>query len=189
MRFAAAMKGLARIIPLATIILATSQGAFADGEMKGQVQNVKGYGIELAFMNNPVVVGKNQIMIRLKDAMMAPVDGAMVTTSAKMDESMKMDSSAMSNQKPIALTLMRNPDVAKKGEYMADIQIPYEGKWIVDVTVQVGSETLSATFDVEVGSSGPNMAIVGAFIGLIAIVIIVAGVNKARGKKEQAPKA
>lgn len=189
MKFAAAVKSLVRIIPIATMLLAPALGVFANEDMQGQVKEVNGYQIELAFMANPVVVGKNQIMIRLKDSAMTPVDGAMVKTSAKMDESMKMDSSAMSNQKAIMLDLMKNPDATKKGEYMADIQFPYDGKWIVDASVQVGSATLPATFVVEVGKSGPNMIIVGAFIALIALVMVIAAVNKARGKKEKAVKA
>ena len=189
MEFAAPVKKLARIILIAKMLLATVLGTFATEDIKGQVKEVNGYRIELAFMANPVVVGKNQIMVRLEDSTMTPIDGAMIKTSAKMDESMKMDSSAMSNQKAIVLDLMKNPDATKKGEYMADMQFPYDGKWIVDASVQVGSATLPATFVVEVGKSGPNMIIVGAFIALIALVMVIAAVNKARGKKEKAVKA
>lgn len=182
-------RGISKAVAAATLALVSVLASHATQGMEGQVKEVGGYKLELSFMNSPLVVGKNQIMLRLADASMNPVEGAMVDTSISMDQSMKMANSAMDNQKPMLISLMRNPDQSKKGEYMADISFPYDGKWIVETKVQVGSETIPATFEVVVDRAGPNLFIVGGLIGIIVIIIVVAGFNKARASRKPSPAA
>ncbi len=178
-----------RILALASLALVATMALSANEEMKGLVKEVNGYKVELVFMNGAPMVGKNQMMIRLSDSMMAPVDGAMVSATAKMDAGMSMGGSSMSEGKSLTMEMMAGAAGSKKGEYMATVDFPNEGKWVVDASAKVGDASLPASFEVEVAKAGPNMLIVGGFIGIILLVIVVAAINKARSGKSGTAKA
>ena len=166
------------------LTLGLSTAAFADGmgnmDMgKGTEKSVNGISAELTFnKDNKVKTGKNDVMITLHDDNNKEIQNAEVKISAEMDKNSDMGGMNMDNSKPIEAIL----ESSGQGQYMGNIDFTDKGKWVVTANVTVNGEKKDIKFDVDVVSAGPNWVVIGGFVGIVAVVIIVAAVKK-KGSK------
>ncbi|HUX41627.1 MAG TPA: hypothetical protein VMV83_10725 [Rectinemataceae bacterium] len=180
--------GIAAFAALTLALGAVSLGAQEMGGA-GNASDLGPFTATISFMEGTAKTGGATLMVKLADAMGAPVDGATLTATATMDKSMAMDSKTMDEAKPIQVGLEKNSEAGKQGEYMAKVDFPYDGKWTVEVRAARGTDSGTANFGVEVAKAGPNLAVVGGFLALIALVILAAGVAKTRRSKRPAATA
>lgn len=168
------------------ITLGLSTAAFADGmedmDMgKGTEKSVSGINAELTFnKDNKVKTGNNDVMVTLHDENDKEIENADVDISAEMDKNSDMGGMNMDKSTPIEVTL----DKSENGQYMGEINFTDKGKWIVTANVMVNGEKKDIQFDVDVASGGPNWGVIGAFVGIIALIIIVAAVKKKQGSSK-----
>lgn len=166
------------------LTLGLSTAAFADGMgnmdmSKGTEKSVNGINAELTFnKDNKVKTGKNDVMVTLHDDNNKEIDNAEVKISAEMDKNSDMGGMNMDKSKPIEASL----ESSGKGQYMGNIEFTDKGKWIVTANVMVKGEKKEIKFDVDVVSNGPNWVVIGGFIGIVAVIIIVAAVKKKSSK-------
>jgi hypothetical protein len=116
-------------------------------------------------------------MITLHDSNNMPISDATVSATAEMDKNMNMD---MKDSKPIAIAFEKGDD---KGQYMGTVNFTDQGKWIVKSTIKMQGQEKNVDFDVDVAGSGPNWGIIGGFVGVIALIIIIAAVKKKKTAK------
>lgn len=163
------------------LTLGLSTAAFADGmDMgKGTEKSANGISAELTFnKDNKVKTGENDVMLTLHDVNDKEIENADVNISAEMDKESDMGSMDMDKSKPIEAAL----EGSGQGEYMGNIDFSDKGKWVVTANVMVNGEQKDIKFDVDVISAGPNWVIIGGFIGIVAVIIIVAAVKKKSSK-------
>ncbi|AGF57520.1 hypothetical protein B0P06_004177 [Clostridium saccharoperbutylacetonicum] len=160
--------------------LGLSTAAFADGmgnmDMgKGTEKSASGIKAELTFnKDNKVKTGKNDVMVTLHDDNNKEVENAEVKLSAEMDKNSDMGGMNMDKSKPIEAAL----ESSGSGQYMGNIEFTDKGKWVVTANVTVNGEKKDIKFDVDVVSAGPNWVVIGGFVGIVAVIIIVAAVKK-----------
>lgn len=164
------------------LTLGLSTAAFADGmDMGGNVteKKIDGINVELSFQDEKVKTGKSQIMLTLHDSNDKEIEISNITINAKMadDADMEMDMN-MDESKPIEVDL----ENSGKGQYMGEIDFTDRGKWVVTANFVVNGQEKSLDFDVEVANGGPNWGVIGGFIGIVALIIIVAAIKKKQVK-------
>lgn len=161
------------------IALAFSTLALADSMNmdNGTAKKVDGINAELSFKNGKAQTGNGDIMIKLHDSNNKPISDATVSATAEMDKSMDMN---MREIKPISIEFKNGDD---QGQYMGTVNFTDKGKWIVKATIKVQGQEKNVDFDVDVASTGPNWGIIGGFLGLIALIIIIAAVKKKKTAK------
>lgn len=166
---------------LITLVITTSLSSvvFADSMNmdNGTEKKVDGISIELSFKNDKVKTGDSDIMITLHDDKEQPVKDAKVTATAEMDKNMDMD---MKDSKPVAIEF-NNSD--EQGQYMGTINFTDKGKWIIKTTINLNGQEKKVDFDVDVAGSGPNWGIIGGFLGIVAVILVVAAVKKKQSVK------
>lgn len=166
------------------LTLGLSTAAFADGMgnmdmSKGTEKSVSGINAELTFnKDNKVKTGKNDVMVTLHDDNNKEIENADVKISAEMDKNSDMGGMNMDKSKPIEAAL----ESSGKGQYMGNIEFTDKGKWIITANVMVNGEKKEIKFDANVVSNGPNWVVIGGFIGIVAVIIIVAAVKKKSSK-------
>ncbi|EHJ01062.1 hypothetical protein CDLVIII_4554 [Clostridium sp. DL-VIII] len=166
------------------LTLGLSTAAFADGmgnmDMgKGTEKSASGINVELTFnKDNKAKTGKNDVMVTLHDDNNKEIDNADVKISAEMDKGSDMGGMSMDKSKPIEATL----ESSGQGQYMGDIDFSDKGKWVVTANATVNGEKKDIKFDVDVVSAGPNWVVIGGFVGIVAVIIIVAAVKKKSSK-------
>lgn len=164
------------------LTLGLSTVAFADTmDMgKGTEKSVNGINAELSFnKDNKSKTGKNDVMITLHDSNDKEIESATVNISAEMDKNSDM-SINMDKSKPIEASL----ENSEKGQYMGNINFTDKGKWIVTANLMVNGEKQNLQFDVYVANGGPNWIVIGGFIGIIALIIIVAAIKNKQGSSK-----
>lgn len=165
------------------LTLGLSTTAFADGNMdmgKGTEKSSNGISAELTFnKDNKAKTGKNDVMVTLHDSNDKEIENAQVKISAEMDKNSDMGGMNMDKSKPIEAALESNG----KNQYMGNVNFTDKGKWMVTAEVMVNGEKKDIKFDVDVVSSGPNWIIIGGFVGIVAVIIVVAAVNKKQSSK------
>ncbi len=157
------------------IVLAFSILAFADSmDMDtGIEKKVDGINVELSFKNGKAQTGNSDIMITLHDGNNQPILDAAVSATAEMDKSTSTD---IKDSEPIAIEFENGDD---QGQYMGSVNFTDIGKWIVKATIKLQGQEKNVDFDVDVvASAGPNWGIIGGFLGVMALIIIVAAVKK-----------
>ncbi|NAS17474.1 hypothetical protein GND98_006205 [Clostridium butyricum] len=164
------------------LTLGMSTAAFADGmDMGGNVteKKIDGINVELSFQDEKVKTGKNEIMLNLHDSNDKEIEISNVSIIAKMadDSEMEMDMN-MDESKPIEVNL----ESSEEGQYMGEIDFTDKGKWVVTANFVVDGKEKSLDFDVEVADGGPNWIVIGGFVGIVAVIIIVAAVKKKSSK-------
>ncbi|GEQ22983.1 hypothetical protein CBU02nite_34890 [Clostridium butyricum] len=164
------------------LTLGLSTAAFADGmDMGGNVteKKIDGINVELSFQDEKVKTGKNEIMLNLHDSNDKEIEISNVSIIAKMadDSEMEMDMN-MDESKPIEVNL----ESSEEGQYMGEIDFTDKGKWVVTANFVVDGKEKSLDFDVEVADGGPNWIVIGGFVGIVAVIIIVAAVKKKSSK-------
>ena len=159
------------------LVISTSVLADSMNMEKGTEKTVDGINAELSFKNSKAQIGNGDIMITLHDNEDKPITDASVTAIAEMDKSMSMD---MNDSKPIAIKFENSDDL---GQYMGSVNFTDKGKWIVNAVIKVNGQEKDVAFDVDVAGTGPNMGIIGGFLGVMALIIIVAAVKKKKSAK------
>ncbi len=166
------------------LTLGLSTAAFAEGmgnmDMgKGTEKSMNGINAELTFnKDNKAKTGKNDVMVTLHDDKDKEIDNATVKINAEMDNSSNMGGMNMDKSKPIEAAL----ESSGKGQYMGNIDFTDKGKWTVTANVMVNGEKKDIKFDVDVTSAGPNWVVIGGFVGIVAVIIVVAAVKKKSNK-------
>lgn len=153
------------ILMFSTIVFASSGGKQID-------KQTDGIKASLIFNNETIKTGDNEFSIVLKDSNNQPISNANVKATIEMDTSMDMN---MDKSKPVDLTLNES---SEKGQYSGKINFTDTGKWFVKTSFLVQGQQKNVDFDVDVQSAGPNLGVIGGFIGVIVLVIIVAAVAK-----------
>lgn len=162
------------------LTLGLSTAAFADGMgnmdmSKGTEKSSNGINAELTFnKDNKAKTGNNDVMVTLHDNNNNEINNADVKVSAEMDKNSDMGGMNMDKSKPIEAALEKSG----QGQYMGKIDFSDKGKWIVTATAIVNGEKRDIKFDVEVASTGPNWVVIGGFVGIVAVIIVVAAVKK-----------
>ena len=162
------------------LTLGLSTVAFADTmDMgKGTEKSMNGIKAELSFnKDDKVKTGNNDVMITLHDNSDKEIENATVNISAEMDKNSDMGMN-MDKSKPIEAAL----ENSEKGQYMGNINFTDKGKWLVTANIMVNGEKQNVQFDVDVASGGPNWVVIGGFIGIVAVIIVVAAVKKKSSK-------
>ena len=162
------------------LTLGLSTVAFADTmDMgKGTEKSMNGIKAELSFnKDDKVKTGNNDVMITLHDNSDKEIENATVNISAEMDKNSDMGMN-MDKSKPIEAAL----ENSEKGQYMGNINFTDKGKWLVTANIMVNGEKQNVQFDVDVASGGPNWIVIGGFIGIVAVIIVVAAVKKKSSK-------
>lgn len=165
-------KGLVGGIILTMLLFST---AFATMDDNGLVKEVDGIKVDLTFMDKDIKTGNNDLMIKLYDSSDKPIGNAKVKITADMDRT--NDDMNMSNSEPLQIDLESSHDV---GQYMGTINFTDDGKWMIKANFNIDGKDRTADFDLDVAKGGPNWFIIGGFLGVIAIVIILAAINKKR---------
>ncbi len=166
------------------LTLGLSTAAFADGmgkmDMgKGTEKSASGINAELTFnKDNKAKTGKNDVMITLHDDNNKEIDNADVKISAEMDKDSDMGSMDMDKSKPIEAIL----ESSGQGQYMGNIDFSDKGKWVITANATVNGEKKDIKFDVDVVSAGPNWIVIGGFVGIVAVIIVVAAIKKKSSK-------
>lgn len=166
------------------LTLGLSTAAFADGmgnmDMgKGTEKSASGINAELTFnKDNKAKTGKNDVMVTLHDDNNKEIDNADVKISAEMDKGSDMGGMSMDNSKPIEATL----ESSGQGQYMGNIDFSDKGKWVITANATVNGEKKDIKFDVDVVSAGPNWIVIGGFVGIVAVIIVVAAIKKKSSK-------
>lgn len=122
-----------------------------------------------------IVQGDNEFKVKVSQGN-TPAQSLDVKISAVMDTtdtSMNMD---MGNGTEKAV--VQNLTETQAGTYSGKINLNGDGRWLL--TVQFLDQT--ETFPITVEKSGPNLLVIGGFIGIILIIIVVTGVMKKRKK-------
>lgn len=138
-----------------------------------------GTDISITFENSPVKAGDNNFKIIAEDANKKPVTGAQVKVTFDMDRS-KMDTMGMKD--PIVVTLKED----KLGEYSGTVKLENAGQWMAKAELNASGKNSNKDFNFTVESAGPNMIVIGGFVGVVAIIIIAALIAK---KKKSTVKA
>ena len=101
--------------------------------------------IEFTSDPNPLVRGRNKVIVTLRDSKAAPISGAQVTVSFYMAAMPAMGMAAMRAQ-GIA-------DDQGNGIYAANIELPSGGTWSLTIVASKGGHTI-ATKQMDVSASG-----------------------------------
>ncbi len=148
------------------------------------VENMAGnFKVKLLFKDGKPKTGTNDLYVRLADAANMPVEKAIVTLTVEMDKgsSMSMD---MTTVKPVSVRLEEAKDA--KGEYRGKMDFGYTGSWIASVGIEAGGAKNDTSFNVEVASGGPNWLVIGIFVGILAVIILLAAIRKIRASGKPA---
>ncbi|MBP1737562.1 MAG: hypothetical protein H6Q60_1443 [Oscillospiraceae bacterium] len=153
-------------------------GMDMDGAQETQEESqTADYEVSIAFENDTVKTGSNEFTLTVKDSDGQPVTGAAVLVTFDMDRS-SMDSMDMSD--PLEVTLTE----AGGGEYTGTVELSDEGDWIADAEIVSGDTTYAQQLTFEVESAGPNMIVIGGFLGAIALIIVIAFLLKRKNAKQ-----
>lgn len=145
--------------------------------MSSSPSQTGGMNVSIAFENTPVKAGENSFKIMIENSDKKPVSGAQIKTTFDMDRS-KMDTMGMKD--PIVVSLKED----KPGEYSGTVNLPNAGKWMAKTALSISGQNSSKDFDVTVESAGPNMLVIGGFVGAIALIIIIALIVKKKSKSK-----
>lgn len=172
------------VMLFSTVVLASEKDKGMDMD-EGIEVKVEGINVELSFTSGKALTGNGDIMITLHDDDDKPITDALVTAIAEMDKS-SMDPK-MEDSKPIAIEFKKDDE---EGQYMGEVDFTDEGKWIVKVTINAQGQVKNLDFNVDVeepddheADSGANWGVIGGFLGLMALIIIIAGIKKKKSMK------
>lgn len=168
------MKKITSILTLILILAFTTIVSASTSGMKMD-KKVDGINASIVFNNKAVKPGDNQYTIILNDKDNKPISNAMVSTTVKMATSMDMSGQDMNKSKAMMTTLNESN---VKGQYIGSANFTDKGKWNIKTKFTSNGKTESATFDVDVVSAGPNLLVIGGFLGVIVLVVIVVAVKK-----------
>lgn len=151
-----------------------STSVLADGNGQKIEQQVDGIKVDLVLSGDKAKTGDNELTVKLYDDKNQPIDNANVKVTAEMDSS-NMGDMNMSDSKPKAVDFKEG---THKGEYTGTVDFTDKGTWKIETDFSVNNQEKMANFNVEVANAGPNWFVVGGFLGIMAIIIITAGIMK-----------
>lgn len=160
-------------------ILTTTTVAFANTNGTQISKQTDDANITVTFADEKVKTGNNEITISLLDKSGNVISNANLKVTADMDRS-SMGNDGMEKDAPIIIDLK---DGSQKGEYSGTVNFKSQGNWIVTATYTVQGQEKNVTFDVNVKSAGPNWIGLGAFAGIVVIIIAIAAIYKNKSKK------
>jgi hypothetical protein len=166
----------------AAITVTLPLAAFASGGDNGITKTVDGLSLELVVGSGAPRTGSNAVRLEVRDGQSQPVAGAAVVLTVAMDTkaSMSMD---MDKEKPKTVRLEESTQTP--GSYRGNVDLGYSGAWTVSMELKRGDATTMTDFALNVASAGPNWAIIGAFGGIVIVLIIAAAVLRSRKGKAQ----
>ncbi|MDP3480123.1 MAG: FixH family protein [Desulfoprunum sp.] len=165
---------LVLIIMLTTLFFAT--GVYASEGDGGLEKVIDGITVHLSFMDKDAQIGTNTVMVALMDASHNPIEDAKVTVAAEMAG----DMAGMAGMKPPELLQAEPQSGHDKGQYMAMMNLPDEGKWNITVKIAAGGKESVTDFAIQVINAGPNWNVILGFLGIITAIIVAAAINKKR---------
>ncbi|AJA48624.1 hypothetical protein CPAST_c25550 [Clostridium pasteurianum DSM 525 = ATCC 6013] len=163
-------------------VLALSTTALADSDGTKIEKNVDGIKADLILSSDTLKTGDNELTIKLYDTKGQPIENANVKVTADMPGN-NMDDMKMNNSKPEAIDFKPGHE---KGEYTGTVNFSDKGNWTIKTDFTAANQEKMADFDVKVSSSGPNWFVIGGFLGLVALIIIIAAVSKSKKKASAA---
>ena len=155
------------------LVLSFSILAFASTSSNQIDKQVDGIKATLTFKNEKVKTGSNEFSILLHDSNNQPITNAKVRITMSMDKTSNMG--GMEEAKPVMIELKES---GEKGQYSGTADFTTKGKWIIKTNFTMQGIEKSVDFNVTASSSGPNWLIIGGFLGVIALVLLIAGINK-----------
>lgn len=164
---------------LLTLFISSFTMAMAnESKETSQKKSVEGYTVEL-FTEDPLTIGEHHLKVLLtenNEPVKSPIK--IMAKMDKSDESMEMD---MEKEEIIEKELTAD----NNGEYKTELAFDNSGKWLVSVTFENMPEV---TFKLNVEGEGTNWTTLGGFMGIIALLFIVATIFKKKAPaKENLP--
>lgn len=163
--------GLLFTLTLSTTALADSGGTKIE-------KNVDGIKVDLILSSDTVKTGDNELTLKLYDEKGQPLENANIKVTADMPGN-NMDNMNMNNSKPEAVNFKSGHE---KGEYTGNVNFSDKGNWTIKTDFTVANQEKMADFDVKVANAGPNWIIIGAFLGVVVLIIIIAVISKNKKK-------
>ena len=134
--------------------------------------------ISLIFDKTPVKTGENSFKVVVEDSNKQPVTGAVINTTFDMDRN-KMDTMGMKD--PIVVTLIE----AKPGEYTGIVDLSKNGDWLAKSVLSINGKDANSEYDFTVQNAGPNLLVIGGFVGAIVIIVGIVLITKKKGSKNE----
>lgn len=161
------------VLSFPTLVFAAATGTQLNQEIDGVKAN-------LTFSSEKLKAGDNEFTLTLIDKNGQPLSDPNLEVTADMDRSMDMVGDGMKNDEPMMIELKEG---SIEGEYTGMVNFSTTGKWIMKASFDNENETKSINFNFNVHSAGPNWIVIGGFAGAIALIIVIAGINKSKSKK------
>lgn len=161
------------------LIFSFSNLAFAATNGIEPNKQIDGVKTSLMFTNEKLKSGNNDFIISLTDKNGQPLSGIDFKVTVDMDRA-GMGNDGMGKEKPMEISLKEG---AKKGEYAGSVNLKNSGKWIIKATFNLNGQEKNTDFNFKVESDGPNLFVVGGFIGIVIVIIFIAVINKKKTKK------
>jgi len=101
-----------------------------------------------------------------------------------MDRSTDMGGDGMEKDDPMMIEIKEG---SMPGEYTGMVDFSNDGKWIINASFDNGDQAKTIDFDFDVQNAGqnagPNLFIIVGFAGVIALIIVIAAINKKKSNK------
>jgi hypothetical protein len=164
------------VLSFPTLAFATTTGT----QFNKEVDGVKA---TLTFNSEELQTGSNEFTISLLDKNGEPLSNPNLEITADMDRSTDMGGDGMEKEEPMMIELKEG---STAGEYTGMVDFSNDGKWIINATFDSESQAKTIDFDFEVENAGHNAGtnwfLIGGFAGVIALIIVIAAINKKKSK-------
>jgi len=165
------------VLSFPTMALATTTGT----QFNKEVDGVKA---TLTFDSEELKQGSNEFTISLLDKNGEPLSNPNLEVTADMDRSTDMGGDGMEKDDPMMIEIKEG---SMPGEYTGMVDFSNDGKWIINASFDNGDQAKTIDFDFDVQNAGqnagPNLFIIVGFAGVIALIIVIAAINKKKSNK------
>ena len=145
-------------------------------------KQAEGYTVKLEFPAGEAKRGLNDVIVGLIDSSGRPISGAAVTVGMEQHvESMNMDGHSASGPGTTASTghsMAPMSPASEAGHYAGQVNFGQGGDWMVVVAFTIEGKERSVSIPVDLPNQGPNLLVIGGFLGLIGVVVAVAAARR-----------
>lgn len=171
--------GFSMLLVFSSLALAetSSHDQEMDAQMPMQMQEAEAGNYSMQLVGpEQIIAGENEFTVIITEDNQ-PAESLDVVVSAEMD---KTDTSMNMSHGNEEAAIEQSLTQGNPGEYTGTLDLDGEGKWLLTVHFLDQEKT----FDVMVEKSGPNLLVIGGFVGIILLIVIVAVVLKKKAPKE-----
>jgi len=195
-----AHKTLLISVAILVVLLSLPVAALADGGGgENEFSQTTGEYLVTLIFENPVMIGKNQIHVRVSDAHHLPVSLADVAVNVVKGETEHTETELATQSEEASMTGMggtseqavepspnANDEMSavaleeghESGEYAGEITIDNAGDWIIHVNLNIQGKLMDVDFPLNVASHRNGPVVLTVFFTLNAAILAVAAVIK-----------